>query len=390
MPSGEPAAAAAAVPRPLRVAFLLQDFTTGGISQWIYTVCRELHRTHPGAFDFHFIATHGWVIRDYFHRVGTPVFLGREGHAPNWLVWRRVRRYLARLRPHVVQFSNLRAYRDLVVALRPPVVVDRKAGMRTLDRYSLRGVDVVISQNQQVVDALADRFDPARTFLVYPGVDIEALRAVVPDRLGFSDDDVIVGQLSRLGRGQGHGLLIDAVLSVRKRHPNVRLVLVGGTTPQAGAVDLLPELRARAAPLGDSVRFTGDVSEPFALMAGFDIATVTSTREVSEGIPRKLVEPMARGIPCVTTDSGACPEAVDDEVNGFVVEDGNVAQMADRIERLVTDRALYAKFSAAAREKVERVFDIRVEAQKVRTIYLDAYARRKAAPVWRRWLWTSA
>jgi glycosyltransferase involved in cell wall biosynthesis len=167
-------------------------------------------------------------------------------------------------------------------------------------------------------------------------------------------------------------------------------VLVGGTTPQAGAVDLLPELRARAAPLGDSVRFTGDVSEPFALMAGFDIATVTSTREVSEGIPRKLVEPMARGIPCVTTDSGACPEAVDDEVNGFVVEDGNVAQMADRIERLVTDRALYAKFSAAAREKVERVFDIRVEAQKVRTIYLDAYARRKAAPVWRRWLWTSA
>jgi hypothetical protein len=68
MPSSESPSPAAApwpahVRRPVKIAFLLQDFTMGGISQWIYTICCELHRTNAGAFEFHFIATHGWVIQ---------------------------------------------------------------------------------------------------------------------------------------------------------------------------------------------------------------------------------------------------------------------------------------------------------------------------------------
>src|SRR6188474_2792975 len=106
--------------RPVRVAFLLQDFTTGGISQWIYTVCRELHRTDPGAFEFHFIATHGWVIQERFQRIGRAVFLGREGKAPNWFTWRRVASYLRHLAPDIILFSNLEAYRDISVRVKPP------------------------------------------------------------------------------------------------------------------------------------------------------------------------------------------------------------------------------------------------------------------------------
>src|SRR5258705_12440160 len=94
---------------PVKVAFLLQDFTTGGMSQWIYTVCREIHRTDPGKFEFHFIATHGWVIQERFRQVGKTAFLGRQGKPPNWLVWRRVTRYLRDLAPDIIQFSNLKA-----------------------------------------------------------------------------------------------------------------------------------------------------------------------------------------------------------------------------------------------------------------------------------------
>lgn len=355
--------------RPIRVAFLLQDFTTGGISQWIYSVCAELHRTDPGLFDFHFMCTHGWVIRQRFYEIGTPVFLGRVGKAPNWFDWQRVKRHLRRLNPDIAQFSNLERYRDICFAVRPPVIIERKAGVRTAGRYDSSGVDAVICQNRATMQMVERQGMRPPHYLVYPGVDIETLRRVKPDRLGFAADDIIIGQAARLGHGQRHTFMIDTVLELRRRHPQVKMVLVGGTTPQAGSVDLLPALREYARPLGEHVRFTGDQADPYPFIAGFNIATVTSAPGLGEGIPRRLVEPMTLGIPCVTTNCGATTEVVDDGVNGFVVDD-SVDQMVDRIERLIVNPPLYRAFAKAARQKAEREFDIRVQAQKVKDIFL--------------------
>ena len=358
--------------RPVKVAFLLQDFTMGGISQWIYTVCRELNRRDAGGFEFHFIATHWWVIPERFQQVGRAVYLGRPEKRPNWFVWRRVTAYLRRLAPDIVQFSNLEIYRDICRRVKPPVVIERKAGLRTLGRYDLRGVDAVISQNQEVFDAV--EIDPARKFLVYHGVDIEALNAVTPNRLGFGPEAFIVGQVSRLGEAQNHRLLIDVVVALRRSHPQVKLVLIGGTTPQAGSVDWLPKLREYARPLGEHAVLLGAIDEPYSHIAGFNVATCTSTRTFTEGAPRKLIEPMAMGIPCVTTDSGSTREVVEDWVNGFVVPDGDLDGFVRRLERLMVDTALYRALAIRARETVLRKFNIVEQAQKVRTTYLTLLA----------------
>jgi glycosyltransferase involved in cell wall biosynthesis len=360
------------VERPVKVAFLLQDFTMGGISQWIYTVCRQLHCTDPGSFEFHFIATHGWVIQERFHRVGHAVFLGRAGKTPNWLTWRRVAAYLKRIRPDIVQFSNLKVYRDICLRVRPPVVIERKAGMRTVGRYDLRGIDAVISQNQEVFDAV--ELDNSRKFLVYHGVDIDELRGVARNRLGFGSDAFVVGQVSRLGGGQNHQLLIDAVTRLRLRHPQVKLVIVGGTTPQAGSADELPRLRESVRHLGGHAAILGAIDEPYGIIAGFDIATCTSTRGFTEGAPRKLIEPMAMGIPCVTTDSGATREVVEHGVNGFVVHDGDLDGLVCRLEQLMCDRALYRAFAQRAIETVKQKFNIVRQAGMVRAIYLHLIA----------------
>ncbi len=355
----------------------------GGISSWIYTICRELHRTDPEGFEFHFIATHGWVIQERFRCLGDAVFLGREGKPPNWLVWRRVGAYLRKLEPDIIQFSNLQVYRDIGRRVKPPVVIDRKAGMRTMARYDLRGVDAVICQNQEMYDKLA--LAPSRKFLVYHGVDIAAMNAVAPAPLGFGPDAVVIGQVSRLGGGQNHRLLIDAVTALRQRHPQVKLVLVGGTTPQAGSVDDLSRLRDYAKPLGEHAILPGSIDDPVPYLAGFHVATCTSTRAIAEGAPRKLIEPMALGVPCVTTDSGATREVVEDGVNGFVVPDGDLDQMVRRLQQLIVDRSLYRAFSDRCRETVAERFNIVKQADKLRTIFLTlvAGASQKSHRGWR-------
>jgi glycosyltransferase involved in cell wall biosynthesis len=360
--------------RPITVAFLVQDFSSGGIPVWINTICRELHRTDPGRFAFHFMCTHGWEIREHFYEIGAPVFLGNRGRSPNWLVWRRVTKYLKNLRPDIVQFSNLREYRDICRKVRPPVVIARMAGQRSLHRYDLAGVDGVILNNWELFRML--EFPPERKFVITHGVDLEAIRQVVPNRLHFASDDIIIGQVSRIGRGQNQRLLIDAVTRLRERHPQVKMVLVGGTTAQPGAEDVLPELRERAAPLGSNAVLTGHVDAPIPLVAGFSIATCTATREFGEGVPRKLVEPMALGIPCVTTDSGQTRDCVEDGVSGFVVEDDNLGQFTERLERLVVDRPLREAMGRAARAKAEREFDVRVLAAQVKGMWLSLLGNR--------------
>lgn len=378
MPSSE-----ASVRRPVRVAFLLQDFTMGGIASWIYTICHEIHRTDPGAFEFHFIATHGWVIQPRFHEIGRPVFLGREGRPPNWLVWRRVYAYLRKLQPDIIQFSNLKAYRDISRRVKPPVVIERKAGMRTMARFDLTGVDAVISQNQEMFDAL--KIDASRKFLVYHGVDIEAMNAVAPNRLGFGPEAFVIGQVSRLGGGQNHKLLVDAVIALRRTYPQVKLVLVGGSTPQAGSVDDMALLREYVKPLGEHAVLPGSIDDPVPYLAGFQVGTCTSTREIAEGAPRKLIEPMALGIPCVTTDSGATREVVEDGVNGFVVPDGDLDQMVRRLEQLIVDKALYRTFADRSRETVSQKFDVVKQAGKVREIYLTLLDRSPRRAPRRSW-----
>jgi len=246
-----------------------------------------------------------------------------------------------------------------------------------LNRYDLGGVDAVVCQNRQVLKLL--EFPTERKCLIYHGVDLDGLRHIEPNRLGFAPDDLIIGQVSRIGGGQNHRLLIDAVIRLREQYSRVKLVLVGGATPQSGAVDLLPELRERARPLGGDAVLTGHMDVPDPVVAGFDIATSTSTREFTEGAPRKLIEPMAFGIPCVTTDSGATREAVEDGVEGFVVESDNLPQFTERLERLIVSEALRTEMGQAARAKAERLFNIRRQAKEMKQIWLsllDASAQR--------------
>ena len=58
----------------------------------------------------------------------------------------------------------------------------------------------------------------------------------------------------------------------------------------------------------------------------------------AEGLPRVIIEAMAKGLPCITTPVSGNPELVDER---FLVPYDDVALLADRIEELATTPNLY-------------------------------------------------
>ena len=74
-----------------------------------------------------------------------------------------------------------------------------------------------------------------------------------------------------------------------------------------------------------------------------------------EGMPMVLLEAMTYGLPIISFDCPCGPkDIIKDNEDGFLVEFGNIEQMAEKIEKLISDEEKRKLFGKNARKNVER------------------------------------
>lgn len=139
---------------------------------------------------------------------------------------------------------------------------------------------------------------------------------------------------------------IDVALRALTQTDGVALVLAG----EGGEADRLRAL-ARELGLGGRVRFLG--AQPratvFELLAAADAALLSSSWE---NFPHMVVEALAVGTPVISTDVGGVGEIVRDDVNGLLVEIGDVDGLAAAIRRYLGDDELQTRLRAATGESI--------------------------------------
>ena len=194
-------------------------------------------------------------------------------------------------------------------------------------------------------------------------------KAVALDRFAqLPDPDPLVGDcliaVANLHPGKRLIDLLRALPAVRRAVPTALLTVVGGDRGgEAG------RLGSAAVSLGirDIVEFTGVCLDVPAWLGDSRIAVLPSLRE---GVPTVLLEAMAAGRPVVATRVGHVDTIVEDGVEGYLVAAGDVAALADRIVRLLTDRRLAARMGAAGRRRAA-AHDVRAVAR----VWLDLLSR---------------
>ncbi|MFM2420377.1 MAG: hypothetical protein RL385_5100, partial [Pseudomonadota bacterium] len=100
---------------------------------------------------------------------------------------------------------------------------------------------------------------------------------------------------------------------------------------------------------------------------------------ISEAQPLAVLEAFASGVPCVTTDVGACREQIegrdpDDRalgLSGRVVGFADPAGLGRAVIELLGDEAEYARCQAAAIARVERFYDQRSMLQAYDELYRE-------------------
>lgn len=184
--------------------------------------------------------------------------------------------------------------------------------------------------------------------IVRCGIDL-AQYSVRPDPNNAVAEILCVG---RLVPAKGQHLLIKACHALKERGVKFHVTLVGAG-PDRESLDAL----AAALDIKDHVTFTGPVGQG-EIHAYYDKADIFALPSFAEGLPVVLMEAMGKGIPCVTTAITGIPELVIDGVNGLLVPASDWEGLADRLQRLIEDPALRKKLGAAARQVVERDYDV--------------------------------
>lgn len=106
---------------------------------------------------------------------------------------------------------------------------------------------------------------------------------------------------------------------------------------------------------GDArIRYVGYLDQVENVYHTADIVVVPSRWQEPLGLTN--LEAGACSKPVVATRVGGIPEVVEDGVNGYLVEPGDVAGLAERVSQLIADPALRARLGETGRERVERNF----------------------------------
>lgn len=167
------------------------------------------------------------------------------------------------------------------------------------------------------------------------GVDLKKFhplpRAEARQALGLPADAPVLVTVGGLVERKGFHRVIELLPTLRRQHPRLLYLVVGGPSPEGDMTTELQE-QVAAAGLQDAVRFLGALP-PEQLRVPLSAADVFVLATRNEGWANVLLEAMACGLPVVTTDVGGNAEVVCRPELGTVVPFGD----RDRLQAAIAD-----------------------------------------------------
>ncbi len=168
-----------------------------------------------------------------------------------------------------------------------------------------------------------------------------------------TDNSIVT--VGRCDNNKNQMMLIRAFMSIRFKYPNQKLVIYGDGPERQHLIDYVREHG-----LEDYVLLPGITNNTREAIKNAGIFVLTSN---TEGMPNVLIEAMALGIPCISTDCpcGGPAEIIRDGENGILVPVGDVDALAQAADRLLSDYDMAQKMGNKATKVRELLNPDRVD-----------------------------
>ncbi len=166
--------------------------------------------------------------------------------------------------------------------------------------------DKIICCSKMIESELSAAYNCKEIDTLYNPYNKEAIRLQAEESISDipwkkSDDAVTLVSMGREDDVKGFWHLIKSFYCLKKKMPNVRLLIIGD-----GTFREYKELAEKLG-IGESVYFTGAKKNPFPYLALGDLYVLTS---YYEGFPNALVEAMTVGMPVISTNCKTGPAEI--------------------------------------------------------------------------------
>ena len=217
-----------------------------------------------------------------------------------------------------------------------------------------------------------EKISSSKIDVIYNGIDLKNFpehfsKPEIRKKLGFKIDDKLIGIIARLDPIKDHKSLISAFSLIKDKINNCKLLIIGD-----GPMREELEQQTDALNLKNNIVFLGMRTDVPDLLMVLDVFVLPS---VMEATSVTLLEAMSASLPVIATNVGGNKEIVIDGTTGILVEPQTPEQIADAIEKILTDTAFAAKMGLAGRKRVEQYFTFDKMIEQYKNLYLEILKR---------------
>ncbi len=374
----------------MKVLHLLSDWKWTGPAEPVVSLCEALTRAGVEATLAYRKAPPDFQERTVGKEVARRGINGYDGFRlsryfslRDWLFdVRSIRAYVERQRIDVVHthlsHDHVIAVVSLMFGKNPPLIIRTDHKRDGLERGS--GMARVMGRTDGLVtysgrirqhDLETFRFPVERSCVLPPGVHLfTGVTKDLRQELGIADQDKVVGVIGRLKKDRDYDVILKGFKMLRDRLSGVKLVIVGRSS------QLGESIQKPVAALGlekDVILAGYRLDDYFSMISTFDVFVMM--RAGSDGTARALREVLSMGKPAIVSHRGMLPDLVEDGRSGYVVTDER--QLADRIERLLTNERLRVQMGSTARKRAVEQWDYALQAEKMVACYEKLLAMGK-------------
>lgn len=191
----------------------------------------------------------------------------------------------------------------------------------------------------------------------------ETTRRLELNKIGISNEDIVIGTVSRLEPRKGHVYLFQVAQKIIEQFPTCKFLIVG-----EGYYRSQLEQQVRQFHLSDAIKFLGYRADIARAISLFDIFVLTS---LWEGLPRVLVQAALVGKPIVTFAVEGAREVVHDRINGFIVPLHDTESLAQKLLVLMQNLQLARRMGECGKEIVGQRWSTTAMIEKTKQVYAD-------------------
>lgn len=349
----------------MRVTFVLDTFGGGGKERRCLQLVQGLNNN--GIFNIQFIIINDKISYDEIYQTTAEVIVinRKKLDLSIWETYKILRKQLENFSPDIVQGWGYLSlfFLDMIRFSKKFIYI----AAHVADANKPRGVERLINQSTKCLcDAIVGNSHaglraygvPAnKGYCFYNGYNQDRLNKIqnanpkdIRDEIGINTP-YIVTMIARVDSNKDYNCFVEVARKVHSVRDDVTFLAVGKG-------DLL-EFYRKETVSEEYIKFLGFRSDVEEILSITTVSLLCSNvHKHAEGISNAILESMAAGVPTIATLAGGTPEIIENNKNGFCIENNNVNEFTSKINLLLDNKQLYSSFAEACKSVVARKFSL--------------------------------